>query len=173
MLEIRRQKMVRSFLVAATLLAGAACPVSADILHFIAPMDGLQEVPPFTTPGSGFANLTLNTLTGGVTLNGSYQNLLGNVAAVHIHGMAPVGQTASLSLLLNIPFVGTTTGTLNAAGTLTAAQVQGMIEGLTYINVHTTAHPSGEIRGQIVVPAPGAATVLAIGGLVALRRRRA
>jgi hypothetical protein len=37
------------------------------------------------------------------------------------------------------------------AGTaeLTAEQLGALIDGKTYINIHTAANPSGEIRGQV------------------------
>ena len=46
-----------------------------------------------------------------------------------------------------------------------------MTAGKAYLNIHTSAFPGGEIRG-FLVPAPGAAAMLGLSGLVALRRRR-
>jgi hypothetical protein len=40
-------------------------------------------------------------------------------------------------------------GTITGGGTLTAVQVQGMLDGLTYVNLHTDLIPGGEIRGQV------------------------
>jgi hypothetical protein len=160
--------MLRS-ICALTAVAAAALPASADIIQFNFGLDGLQEVPPVTTPGFGLATVTLNTVTGDVSVSGTFQDLLANVQAAHIHGLAPVGVNAGV--ILGLQLTGTTTGTISGMGTLTAAQVQGMIEGRTYINVHTTQHPGGEIRGQ-VVPAPGAVAMLGAVGLMAARRRR-
>ena len=42
-----------------------------------------------------------------------------------------------------------TSGTLTGGGTLTADQITGMLAGMTYLNIHTTAHSGGEIRGNI------------------------
>jgi len=39
-------------------------------------------------------------------------------------------------------------------GETIADLVQSMREGNTYVNVHTVAHPSGEIRGQIQTAGP-------------------
>lgn len=161
--------MTRSILVGIGAVAAAALPASAQILNFTASLDGAQEVPPVNTPGFGFANVTLDTATGEVNVSGTYQDLLASVSAAHIHGLAPVG--ANAGVIIPLQLTGTTSGTITGMGFLNAAQIQGMIDFQTYINVHTSLHPGGEIRGQII-PAPGAIAMLGVGGLLAIRRRR-
>ncbi len=153
--------------VAAALAASAAQARPVHIFNFS--LDGLQEVPPNASPGIGNATVTLDDVTGAVSVSGSYSGLLAAVTAAHIHGLAPVGANAGVIVGLNV--TGGTAGTITGNGVLTAAQITGMIGGLTYINVHSQILPGGEIRGQIV-PAPAPLALLALSGLVAGRRRR-
>lgn len=164
--------MTRTTLIGAAILA-AAIPASAQIYIFTADLDGLQEVPPVQTPGYGTATVTLDASSGHVMVSGSYFNLLAPVVAggggAHVHGLAPPGVNAGV--IVPLVHTGGTTGTFEGMGNLTPAQVQGMIEGLTYINIHSTMFPGGEIRGQII-PAPGAMALLGCAGMLASRRRR-
>ena len=84
-----------------------------------------------------------------------------NVLASHIH-LAPSGVNGPIVAWLYVgPIPGRFDGVL-ARGTITAANLVGplaehplgdliaaMEAGNTYVNVHTTQYPGGEIRGQI------------------------
>jgi hypothetical protein len=144
---------------------------SAQIRFLETTMDGTEEVPPNNSPGTGTARVRLNIATGEVVLTGSYSGLLANSTLAHIHGLAPRGATASPIVDLTHSFA--TSGTVGGSGVLNQTQIDGMLNGLTYINVHSTQFAAGEIRGQFeLVPAPGAGGVLALAALAVMRRRR-
>jgi hypothetical protein len=78
------------------------------------------------------------------------------VTAAHIHGPATVTQNAGVLVPLTTPTAPTVTGSFTGAD-ITASGVSAdsllvlLRAGLTYVNVHTSANPPGEIRGQLVV----------------------
>jgi CHRD domain/PEP-CTERM motif len=56
-----------------------------------------------------------------------------------------------------------------------ATLVGGLLAGQTYLNIHTTANPGGEIRGQLVAtPEPNTMVVLSTGllGMATVLRKR-
>lgn len=64
----------------------------------------------------------------------------------------------------------TTPGALATLG----GELTNLLNGLLYINVHTSDHGGGEIRGQILrLPEPGSMALLALGlvGLLGMRKR--
>lgn len=152
---------------------------AADIRTYGVNLSGAQEVPPVVTSGVGGCLVTLDDVTGMVTVSGSYQSMNGNVTAAHIHGLAGPGVNAGI--LIGLTPTGGTSGNISGGGTLSAPNVTGMLNGLTYVNVHTTTSPGGEIRGQIVQQVPslspvllGVLAVLAVaGGAFVLTRRPA
>ena len=78
----------------------------------------------------------------------TYQGLSGNAIAAHIHAPAQPGVNAPV--IVPLAAIGGASGTVTGGGTLTPTLIQAMLDGLTYVNVHTQLHPGGEIRGQIV-----------------------
>lgn len=158
-----------------TLYAAAVCiallsaPLSAGIINYNFTMDGAQETPPVATPGTGTCLMTLDDITGDYDLMCTFSGLIGTANNAHIHGPAAPGVPAGV--LVGLSFTPATSGTITGMGTLSATHLQHVLDGLTYVNLHSTFRPGGEIRGQIV-PEPATALLLCLGGLLVARRRR-
>ncbi|OLD35435.1 MAG: hypothetical protein AUI50_02200 [Crenarchaeota archaeon 13_1_40CM_2_52_14] len=128
-------------------------------------LTGSQQVGPVTTDAFGMA--TVRLIDNGTAI--SFQVIVCdiiNVTASHIH----VGAAGTNGPVI-IPFIhGVLFSSLHgcktlAEGTRTAADlntqaspsitswndfVKALLAGNTYVNVHTTANPGGEIRGKLV-----------------------
>jgi CHRD domain len=142
-----------SVALAVLLLAGCtsnqtmhSSPAAATTRSFSATMTAGQEVPPNASPGTGSASVTLDP-DGTLHWTVSYQNLTGPATAAHFHGPAMPGMNAGV--VVNI---GGTAPANPMQGTahLNTTQVADLVAGRWYVNVHTTANPNGEIRGQVV-----------------------
>jgi hypothetical protein len=114
-------------------------------VSFRATLNGGKETPPVVSnaTGTGTFVLTSNGLQYDITV----KNLSGSlITGAHFH-MADTGLPGPV--VMPITFTGTrATGTWT---TLTAEQRTALLEGRIYVNVHTAAHPDGEIRGQVTV----------------------
>jgi hypothetical protein len=128
------------------LVSGAA---QAETKIFKATLSGASEVPPTTSGGAGAATATLDTSTGKLVWDVSYSGLTGPAKAAHIHGPAGPGQNAGVA----VPLKGNLASPIKGSATLTAAQMADLEAGKYYVNIHTAANKSGEIRGQLQ-PAP-------------------
>lgn len=162
----------RSLFVPALVLAlfSFNSPASATIWQYFANIDGLQETPPNASPGFGYADVLIDDVALTMSVNGSFSGMVSNATDAHVHGPAGLGVPAGVvyGLTFTPSSSGTVTGT---SGALTSTQISNALAGLTYINIHTSAFPGGEIRGQIV-PEPACAGLLAIAAMAGLSRRR-
>ncbi len=132
------------------LMAGVAlllCGVAqAETVPFGATLNGTSEVPPKTTNGNGTAVASLDTSTKVLTYTVAYTELTGPATAGHFHGPAEEGKNAGVAVPLAAPLASPIKGTV----TLTDAQMADLTAGRWYVNLHTAANPSGEIRGQMI-----------------------
>ncbi len=106
-------------------------------------LSGDQEVPPVKTEASGSGTITINadkTVSGKIMTRG-----IAGVAA-HIHD-GEMGKNGPVSVPLAKD--GDGQWAVPAGAKLTDAQYAAFQKGDLYVNVHSAAHPGGEIRGQL------------------------
>jgi CHRD domain len=130
------------------LWAGAVLAAPAS---FKVALTGAQQSPAVQTSGTGSASLTYDPTTRVVTWSISYSGLSGPVTMAHFHGPAAAGANAGVQIWLSkqgAPADSPITG----QATLTPDQAQQFTGGQWYINLHTQAHPGGEVRGQVMPP---------------------
>jgi hypothetical protein len=136
-------------------------------IRFNIRLTGDQQVPAVSTIAFGFAEVQLSEDNSTLSFEVVVCNIA-NVTASHIH----VGAAGTNGPVV-LPFYGSPSPLFNstrgcdtlAEGTRTSADlvarpaagintwtdfINALIAGNTYVNVHTTAHPGGEIRGQLV-----------------------
>ena len=127
----------------AAFLAGAA-PVNAEILALKAELKGASEVPPNDEKGTGSVTLTLDTASKKLSWDGTIAGLTGNPTAAHFHGPAEAGKNAGVLVPIRNPGP-----KFEGSAELTDAQMSDLLAGRLYVNIHTAAHPGGELRGQV------------------------
>lgn len=111
---------------------------------FLANLNGGAEVPPSPSGAFGFGAFAYVADSQMVTYSVSFVGI-GTVTGIHVHGPAPAGENALV--LFDLPIANPTFGVV---GPITGQQVAELQAGLWYVNVHSIAYPSGEIRGQIL-----------------------
>jgi hypothetical protein len=131
---------------AAFALAGCASRSDSPFAHqrFEATLSGAQQVPAVASNGRGRADLNYDRGASLLQWRITYEGLSGPVTAAHIHGPAGPGQNAPALVPLN-PARAAITGQLR----ITPEQFTQLESGQWYVNLHTAAHPQGEIRGQL------------------------
>lgn len=192
-------KASRSLALAAAAVLAAGMAQAHEQVYFSL-MDGPSEAPPNPSPGTGFAQVTIDFDLITMRVEATFQDLVGITSAAHIHaptlvpGVGTAGVATMLPSFTGFP-LGVSAGSMDTTFDMTLASsynpafitasggtvgqafnrlVLALDEGRAYFNIHTSAFAGGEIRGfPQLIPAPGAAALIGLGGLLATRRRRA
>ena len=156
-----------------------AVPAHAAIITYSAALSGLNEAFPNASTGIGQANVTIDDVGNTMLVDVNFSGLLSPTTAAHIHCCTtiPLEGTAGVATAVpNFPGfpIGVTLGgynrvfdllavetynpafVTNNGGTTAfarAALLAGLAGGNSYLNIHSTMFPGGEIRGFLVAEA--------------------
>jgi hypothetical protein len=155
---------MRTAMMLAVVLGGVACgSTTGPQTHFQATLSGAFEIPAVTSTGAANATFTVNGLTLNYTLTITAA-AASNYTAAHIHtGVAGLSGDVRVTLCSSSPACPTGTGAVAGVFTATADTMTlpgtpaltyaGLVTALqgrgAYVNVHSSSHTGGEIRGQI------------------------
>jgi len=106
-------------------------------------LSGSQEVPPVTTSATGSGTITV---AADQSIAGTIKTTGVKGTAAHIH-LGPAGTNGEV--LIPLTKAGDDGWAVGPGAKLQDAHYQAFKDGKLYINVHSAAHPNGEIRGQI------------------------
>lgn len=107
-------------------------------------LSGRQEVPPNASPALGCGFFEIDTAANMIRYRIVYTGLTAAETAAHVHGFAPPGVNAGIKEPLALG------GVKSGVWAYAEADEFAILDGRTYVNVHSAAFPGGEIRGQIV-----------------------
>jgi CHRD domain/PEP-CTERM motif len=200
------KKLLAAVSVSLSLLLTVVLPIPvgwAATTVLSANLSQANEVPPTGSPGTGTAIVTLDTTAQTLRVQETFSGLESGTTASHIHCClaSPFLPGVNVGVATTVPTfpgfpLGVTSGTYDMTFDLTLAStynpafvtaqggvpqaetalVAALLAGETYLNVHTSMFPGGEIRGFLgAVPEPSTWVMMLIGfaGLgFAFRRSR-
>lgn len=106
-----------------------------------------------------------------------FTDLTGNASAMHIHGPADINSAGGV--LYNLGSMSGFDGSATSGGftgvvAIDSADVQTLLDGNMYLNIHTAANGGGELRANMIsaVPEPSSLLILGLVGTAAAFQRR-
>lgn len=138
--------MTTRLLVTATLAMtlGLAGLAQAETVKFSGKLSAADGV---VSAATGKVWGTLDTDTNMLSYKIKWSGLTGPVVAAHFHGPAAMGKNAGVLVPIEGPFKSGMKGSARVSD----AVEKDLLDGMTYVNLHTKANPDGEIRAQIAV----------------------
>ena len=147
-LKLSRREAIAALTMIAAAGVLAACSTDMGMMHGMSSeqhvnLTGASEVPAVSTSASGSGTVTINpdrSVSAKISVSGM------TATASHIHQGA-----AGTNGPVIVPFTKTGDNTFAApeGAKLTEAQYAAYKAGDLYVNVHSAAHPGGEVRAQL------------------------
>ena len=153
-----------SLAIAGLFILVASSQAQAQVVTFTANLSGGNEVPVVVTGSAGTAVVTWNTATKTGTYEVKVYNMPVATTQGHIHAGA-VGAGGPVVVNFTVPGANAVSNDFGFSGTFACTDVvarpqqginscedfeQALLLNNTYANVHSTANPGGEIRGQLI-----------------------
>ena len=120
---------------------------SGPPIHFLANLSADEESYTVNSPGSGRAEFTLERDTLRFTWHVTYKDLTSAPTLAAVHGPQRPGTDAVV--LFEMGTKDKAKPPVDGSVVLSDAQVQYLLSGRLYVNIHTVKYPNGELRGQI------------------------
>jgi CHRD domain len=155
-------RRVLSLLFAGALvLLGSAVQAQAQIISCTAALSGGNEVPGIASGAGGNATVTMNVAAGTIDYRVDVFNMPTGTTASHIHAGSP---GVAGPVVINFVITPNISNDYVIQGRATVADLaprpaqgvqsmddvaQMLATNQAYVNVHSTANPGGEIRGQV------------------------
>jgi len=136
--EFRSLSWKAIILVSGVVAALAGCAMWGGIT-----LQGSQETPPVTSAAKGKGKITVapdHTVSGNISVSGF------TATAAHIH-KAPPGKNGPV--IIPLTKTGDNKFAVPEGAKLTDTQYAAYQAGALYVNVHSAAHPNGELRAQL------------------------
>jgi hypothetical protein len=117
--------------------------IQANGIRFTASIDGSQEAPPNSSKGQATLWATLSEDLSSLSYRATYAHLDSTFTAAHLH-ISPAG-----AVVHPISFSGNTSD--GSWDNIPDSLLLALVKGNIYMNIHSIAHPAGEIRGFVKV----------------------
>ncbi len=134
-----------------TLMRPALAELPPDVtegppIAYSAVLSADEESAVTESPGTGRVDFELDRKTLKLSWKGTFSGLPTPVTNVYLHGPQTVGGEAAMLFDLS---PGSVKSPFSGSVVLTDSQVEYLVTGRFYVNVHTVKYPAGELRGMI------------------------
>lgn len=182
-------RMPTPALLGAVVLLSLGLSASATVHTFGTSLSGAAEEPAVPTPGTGSATVVYDDVAHTLTVHVEFQDLVGTTTVAHIHAPTAVAFSGNISVATypgtfpGFP-AGVTSGVYDGSwdltdtasytggfltlvgGTAAGAEAElfdALVNGKSYVNIHSSFRAGGEIRG-FLVPVPDESSVALLFG---------
>jgi len=149
MMKPQMVKFLAAIAFGTAAVTGTSCGGTdgADRITYTVMLTGMQVVPAVKTAGLANVTVALDMTTGTITITGLFGDLSSPATAAHVHGPAAVGSSGPVLSPLTVP--PDLSGAVTGSASMSTTQMADMLNGMTYVDVHTHYFPDGEIRAQV------------------------